>query len=417
MFTIGSAGDVHPFIGIALELRRRGHEVRIATNPHFEARIRAEGIGFEALGDEASFLSVLHDPRLVRQFASPNLIIEELIHKSVKPTVELADRVAREWSPDVVVRHHISLGSRWVAARRGIATATVVLAPAFFFSREDPSCYRSWESLDTPRWLAELRLRVGKWLMRWMMDRPLNAMRRELGFEPGRDFLFEEVRGGDATLGMWSEHFRPPAKDDPRGAVVCGYSFFDRRHGDDADRATLERFLSRCEDRGTPPIVFTLGSSVVQHAGGFYHLAAEACRRLDRPALLLAGRNENAPSGGGESVHVCTYAPFSEVLPRGAGTVHHGGAGTTAQGLRSGRPTVIVPFVNDEFDNAARAKRLGTSITIQRGRLDVGSLTASLDRVIHDREMTRRAEVFGGALSVEDGCSRAADEIERVSRR
>ncbi|MCG3121656.1 MAG: O-mycaminosyltylonolide 6-deoxyallosyltransferase [Phycisphaerales bacterium] len=414
MMTIGSGGDVHPFIGVGLRLAARGHEVRLATNPHFEARIKAAGLGFEPLGTEAEFMQVLTDPRLVRQNASPKLIIDELIHKSVEPTVELTQRVVTEWKPDVIVRHHISLGSRWVAQRHGIPTATIVLAPAFFFSRQDAGVYRSWERLGSPRWLAELRLRIGKYAMRWFMDRPLNAIRRRLGFEPGRDFLFGEVKDGDVTLGLWSKHLRGPAPDDPAHSHVCGYSFFDRSPTDEQDLNELDSFVGRCEESGRPPVVFTLGTSVVQHAGNFYHIAAEACRMLDRPAVLLVGKPENAPTGLPASIRAFPYAPFSTLLPRAAATVHHGGAGTTGQGLRSGRPTVIIPFVNDEFDNAARAERLGTSITLGRRKLNARSIASCLDRAIHDREMKMRADVLGGALRVEDGAEDAAERIEAV---
>ncbi len=412
MLTVGSAGDVHPFIGVGQELIARGHEVRLAANPYFMDRIRGAGLVFEPMGTEDDYLKVVTDPRLVRQFASPKLIIDELIHKTAEPTVELTQRVISRWRPDVIVRHHISLGSRWVARRNGIPTATVVLAPAFFFSREDAAVYRSWERLGTPRWIQEFKLQVAKRIMRWFMDRPLNRLRRTMGLETSRDFFFSEVKDGDITLGLWSKHLRGAARDDPENSHICGYSFFDRSHGREADGRELSEFLDRCQQRGRPPIVFTLGSSVVHHAGDFYGIAARACANLGRPGVLLVGKADNAPSGLPEDVRAFGYAPFSAVLPRAAATVHHGGAGTTGQGLRSGRPTVIVPFVNDEFDNAARAQRLGTSLTLGRSRFDARRLAGCLDRAINDREMRMRAEVIGGVLRVEDGAREAASRIE-----
>lgn len=412
MLTLGSAGDVHPFIGIGMSLARRGHEVRLATNAHFRARVEGAGLGFEEVGTAEEYEEVIGDPRLVRQFASPKLIIDELIHRSVRPTIEVSERMVKEWRPDVMVRHHISLGSRWVARRHGIPTATVVLAPAFFFSREDAAVYRSWEKLGGSRWVAGLKMQIARRVMRWFMDRPLNAMARELGYDRGRDFLFGEVAGGEVTLGMWSKHLRGKAGDDPKNSHICGYSFFDRSHGAEADGGEVERFLSACEREGRRPAIFTLGTSVVRHAGGFYEMAAEACRRLKIPAMLLVGGKENVPKGLGARVEAFTYAPFSTVLPRGAVTVHHGGAGTTGQGLRSGRPTVIIPFVNDEFDNAARAERLGTSVTLKRGKLGVEGLVRSLERALGDREMKMRAEVIGGVMQVEDGAEEAAERIE-----
>jgi rhamnosyltransferase subunit B len=242
----------------------------------------------------------------VREFASPQLIIKELIHGSVRPTVELTKHVIEKWRPDVIVRHHISLGSRWVAKDHGIPTATLVLSPAFFFSRQDPAAYRSWESLNSPRWLAELKLQIARGAMRWFMDRPLNRIRRELGMETGRDFLLGEVQDGNIALGMWSKHLRGSAADDPPRSFVCGYSFFDRSPEDEAGQGELDAFLARCEDAGTPPAVFTLGTSVVQHAGDFYPMAVRACTRLGLPAVLLVGKPENVPTDcRPRSMHAC----------------------------------------------------------------------------------------------------------------
>lgn len=417
MLTLGSAGDVHPFIGIGQALARKGDQVRIAANPYFQERITGAGLGFEPIGTVEEYTEVICNPRLVNQFASPKLIIDELIHKSVRPTIELTERMVREWRPDVIVRHHISLGSRWVAERHGIPTATIALAPAFFFSRIDPVAYRSWESLAGPPWLANLKMQIAKRVMRWFMDRPLNEIARETGYEQGRDFLFHEVTGGDTTLGMWSKHLRDRAPDDPENSHICGYSFFDRSPGSECDAGDLDEFLSRCERSGKRPAVFTLGSSVVHHAGNFYQMATAACRKLGIPAVLLVGKKENAPTGLPDSIRAFTYAPFSDVLPRGAVTIHHGGAGTTAQGLRSGRPTIIIPFVNDEFDNAARAERMGSSITLKRGRLNERTLVECLDRALNDREMQMRAEVYRGVLEIEDGAGEAAARIRQVAEK
>ncbi|HLO40560.1 MAG TPA: nucleotide disphospho-sugar-binding domain-containing protein, partial [Phycisphaerales bacterium] len=296
-----------------------------------------------------------------------------------------------------------------------IPTATIVLSPAFFFSRQDPAAYRSWESLHAPPWLSELKLQVARRAMRWFMDRPLNRIRRELGMAAGRDFLFGEVKDGNIALGLWSKHLRGPAADDPPRSAVCGYSSFDRSPEDELGREELDAFLTRCEAAGTPPAIFTLGTSVVQHAGDFYPMAVRACTRAKMPALLLVGKAENIPKGLPPSMHACIYAPFSQVLHRGSVTVHHAGAGTTAQTLRSGKPSIAIPFANDEFDNAARIERLGTSLTIRKSVLQEQSLADALVRVGQDREMHMRAGILRGPVCVENGAETAADRIEALA--
>ena len=136
--------------------------------------------------------------------------------------------------------------------------------------------------------------------------------------------------------------------------------------------------------------------------------------RLGRPAVLLTGTDEYAPRGLPANVRAFPYAPYTMLFARAAAIVHHGGAGTTAAALRSGRPTVIVPFANDEFDNARRAKLLGCSRTLHAGAVNAASLEAALRRVLEDRTMAGRAAAIGEAMRAEHGPARAADEIERV---
>ena len=123
---------------------------------------------------------------------------------------------------------------------------------------------------------------------------------------------------------------------------------------------------------------------------------------------------EYAPKHLPPGVRAFTYAPFSTVLPRGVATVHHGGAGTTAQAMRAGRPTVIVPFAYDQFDHAARTRRLGLSATVKRKAISPQTLAEALRQVIDDPEVARRAEAVGKVLSKENGAITAATILEET---
>ncbi len=170
----------------------------------------------------------------------------------------------------------------------------------------------------------------------------------------------------------------------------------------------LLRFL----DAGEPPIVFTLGSAAVWIADDFYAVSIAAARALGRRALLLAGENAadiraHAPDGIG----VFDYAPHSAVMPRAGVIVHQGGVGTTAQALRAGRPMLVVPFGQDQPDNARRVVGLGVARTIPEGRLShrsrrQGTVGAAV------RSGLRGACRGGGAA----GARRARDRERRATR-
>jgi len=413
--TIGSSGDIHPYIAVGRELLRRGHAVEMLVNPHYEQRVRAEGLGYRPLGTEEQFLRVLHHPDLANQSRSPGLIIRELIGETVRPTFDATLAAIREFRPDVVLRHHISLGSRWVCEREGVPCITGVLAPIFWLNPRDRVVYRSWQWEQPPLWVARLRIRLGRWVMRFMFDRALNRERRALGLPPASDQFKAETLPASRVLGLWSAHFRGPQEGDPASGRICGFAFFDAAAGHKAGHDKLGAFLDDCGSSGESPLVFTLGTSVVHHHAGFYDTAAEVCRRLGRRGLLLTGKAEYAPRRLPPEVQAVPYAPFSLVLQRAAAVVHHGGVGTTGQCLRAGVPTVIVPFANDEFDNARRAKLLGTSVTLHTHRLSIEGLCAAMRRVLESDAIAERAEALGRRIRAEDGAAAAADEVEAVA--
>ena len=179
---------------------------------------------------------------------------------------------------------------------------------------------------------------------------------------------------------------------DPAHGVICGFPWHDRSAGQETPVAPLNEFL----DAGPPPIVFSLGTAAVHTAGRFYSDAAEACGMLGRRGLLLVGRPEYAPPRLPDGVRPFTYAPFSQVLPRAAAVVHHGGIGTTAQALRSGHPTVVCPLSHDQFDNAARVSRLGVSATVKHSAVSARRLALELSKVLDDPATARRATRVAG---------------------
>ena len=143
-----------------------------------------------------------------------------------------------------------------------------------------------------------------------------------------------------------------------------GYVFYDQDEAQSGLPAELEAFLQA----GEAPIVFTLGSSAVHDPRGFFEQSAEAARMLNRRAVFLIGQNPPPSAMSSDSIAV-PYAPFSELFPRAAVVVHQGGSGTTAQALRAGHPTLIMPCGFDQPDNAARVKRIGAGLTVSRESL------------------------------------------------
>ena len=144
------------------------------------------------------------------------------------------------------------------------------------------------------------------------------------------------------------------------------------------ETAGLPQELARFLDDGEPPLVFTLGTAVVADAGPFYHQSVAAAKLLGRRAVLLVKNPRILLPELPEGVVAFDYAPFSQLFPRAAAIVHHGGIGTTGQAMRSGRPSLVMPCAWDQPDNAERAARLGIARTIARNRYEPQRVAAEL---------------------------------------
>jgi len=224
--------------------------------------------------------------------------------------------------------------------------------------------------------------------------------------------VFEGQHSPTMILALFSRFFAQPQPDWPSQARLTGFAFYDG-HRELGMPEELSRFLAA----GSPPIIFTLGSSAVWVARDFYHESIAAAKLLGRRAVLLIGDQRNRPVEElPAEVMAVDYAPFESLLPYGCATVHSGGVGTTAQGLRSGKPTLIVPFAFDQPDNAAHAERMGSSRTVSRAHYRADRVAKELDILLSRPEYALNAGEVGQQIRSEHGPGLASDLIESVLR-
>ncbi len=406
--TIGSSGDVYPFLSVARALRARGHEVLMLVNRCFQVEVSAAGFRCEGVGPAFELADIADKPDMMHPRRGTTVIFREFVLPSVAPMLNAVEAAITNFSPDVALSHATSFPTRWVCQRRGIPCAQAVLSPMVWFSRYEPVILRPWEPRFQPRVYFRLRNVLAKWASRRIIDRPMNEIRRRCGFPDLRDHLFGALRAGDINLALWSPVFRPPMPDDPPRSRICGFAWNDSPNDTVAATPALDRFLAD----GPPPIIFTLGSTAVHVADDFYQHAADACHLLGRRGVLLTGRTDNASLRLSDDVVAVPYVEHARVLPQGCASVVHGGVGTTGQALRAGKPVVVVPFAHDQFDNAARARRMGVSVTVSRSRVQPHRLAKELKRLLDNPEVVRRAEQVGLDMAAENGADTAARALE-----
>lgn len=411
---VGSLGDLHPSMAMARALAERGHAPVLATHPGYRARVEAAGLAFapvrpdfEDSGDLKEVMKhAMHETR-GSMYVVRNLVLPHL-------KASYADMLAATEGADAIVTHMLSFGGVMVAEQRELPRITPVLQPMALLSAYDPP---TLPTAPDATWLRHMGPTA--WKILWAMARatsrnwfrPVYELRKELGLPASKSHPMFDSYSPLLNLALFSRVLAAPQPDWPANTVVTGMCRYDR----DEQGAGMPRVLREFLDAGSAPIVFTLGSSGVYNTDGFYRAAAEAAAILGRRSVLLVGpQPESLGAALPKDCMVIDYAPHSELMPRAAANVHHGGVGTTGNALAAGLPMVVVPFSHDQPDNAARCVRLGTARVVRRKQLSAGRLAAALREVLEDPRIAARAAEIGAIVSAEDGARTAAEAIERV---
>ncbi len=416
--TFGSFGDIHPYIAIALELQTRGHFPVMATSEVYREKLDAAGIEFHPIRpDMPSYDDEDTLVKLSKELVDPHTGTEKVMKLFTENPREVYEDLNQAASgADLLLTHPLPLVGPIVAQKRGMPWVSSVLAPISFFSAYDPPVPPQFPPLyhlvSLSPVLGRLFYRIARHHLEQPME-PIYRLRAELGLPRGQQPLLAGQHSPTCVLAMFSAMLAKPQPDWPLNTQITGFPFYDRRdYFNEADTpAALLEFL----DAGPPPIVFTLGSAAFWVAEDFYRDSIKAAGELGQRALLLIGHARNLPKEPlPPGMAAFEYAPFGEVLPRAAVVVHQGGVGTTGQGLRSGRPTLIVPHAHDQFDNAARVVRLGCGRTIARPRYNARTAAKELGELLRNPGYAEKAQAVGKQVRLENGAKAAADAIDEV---
>ena len=406
--SLGSLGDLHPLLALARAAGDRGHQPVIAASAGYRDYVESLGFEFHPIRPDFEF-----EPKLVGRLFDPKRGPERLMREQIFPSVRetYADLVAATEDADLLLVGELLYVAPLVAAERGIPWANAILAPTSFLSACDPCVLapvpRLYALRRLGRWPYRLIFALGRIVTRrW--SAPLGKFRRELGFPEGPSPVFDAKHSPLLTLALFPKYLAAPQADWPKHVVQTGFPFFEQTM-----RPELEGPLARFLAAGEAPVVFTLGSSVVQIARDFYQCAADAAQRVGRRAILLTGGNALL-SKLPDTILALDYAPLDRVLPHAAAVVHQGGIGTCAEALRWGVPSLVIPFGFDQPDNAERLRRAGAASVLRRNRFSADRLAATLGRVLASPSMRARARELATEMQPARDLERSLDALERI---
>jgi len=406
----GSAGDVHPFVGIGLELQRRGHHVTLATNGHFRGLAGKVGLSFYEIGSAEHFDEVTQNPDLWKPSIKSTKVVFGMSAQVIPQQVRL---IQERWEQDkrlIVVAGPLAFGARLISQTLPIKHVTVQLAPAVFPSVEHPPKLPGLYLPDwSPRWYRKWVWAMALAITDALLIPKIRKYAREVACGIPDGHLMHWWNSPQLTLAMFPDWFASRASDWPNYVKLCGFGLYDEAT-DDVLSPQIKTFL----DAGPKPVVFTPGSANV-HAADFFKTSLEVCKRSGRRGIFLTRYADQIPTHLPQSVEHFDYVPLSKLLPHCSALVYHGGIGTLSQACKAGIPHLVMKLAHDQFDNAHRLEQLGVGLSCKPRGYTVNTVKDMLDQLIDRPKVLARCKELAVEMQSDNGIGKACDMIEKLN--
>jgi UDP:flavonoid glycosyltransferase YjiC (YdhE family) len=411
--TIGTLGDLHPYLAVAQALKKIGIDSVIATSDIYKEKVEKLGLKYAEIRPKTPDLK--KNPEYMARFMDlkegSSRVINEIVLPSLRDSFD--DLMQITQPGDVLVSHILTFSTRIVAEVKQLPWISTTLQPMAFFSAYEPPLIPQLYFLPQMKFLGPsfykvlfkfARLSVKSW------DRPWHRLRKDMGLAKIKHSpMFDGQYSSRLHLAMFSRMLGDAQPDWPQNTVITGFPFFDQDESSDIS-PELEQFLSQ----GPAPIVFTLGSSAVWDAGDFYEQSLKAVEQTGQRAVFLIGKDTpNKLSRLPEGTFCADYAPFSKLFSRASMIVHQGGVGTTGQAMLSGRPMIVMPWSHDQPDNAERVRKLGIARVIHRTKYSSACVGEHIRAILADASFSQNAQKVREKMLYERGAEAAASLIAK----
>jgi len=406
----GSRGDVQPYIALGVGLKKAGHTVRVLTSQEFEELVTTYDLDFWDLGGTMQAVAqgmqnLLEQGNFLKILASMGKTAQQLVNQASRSGLAACQ------GADLILA---GPGGLFVGQALSEKLA-IPFIPAFYFpftpTGEFPNALAPLPRMPLPAWANRLSHRLAQQML-WQNYRAAdNKARREILHLPPAPFRgpFDALEKGPIILYGYSPHVLPPPDDWPDCIHVTGYWFLESPTGWEPP-AELVDFLQA----GPPPVYIGFGSMVNRKAEETTHLILRALARTGQRGVLSAGWGGLQQRDLPETVMMIGAVPFDWLFPQMAAIVHHGGAGTTSMGLRTGVPSIVIPFMGDQPFWGRRVYELGVGPhPISRRHLTVERLAKAIHSAVSDTALRARAAHLGERIRAEDGTRRAVEIIEQ----
>ncbi|MBI5953028.1 MAG: glycosyltransferase family 1 protein [Chloroflexi bacterium] len=411
IFGAGSQGDIQPCLRLGKGLQDSGLHVLLAAPQNFADLIRKEGVPFHSLRGDVQKIMSGETGQTFMENGSSNLF------QSIRAMRKMVGQVAIQMAEDVLeaCRDADALITLAVFAPFGKTIAEICGIPLILV---EPTPVLPTRNFPAPGWIVQKNLggvhnRLSGFVMLnviWQWYRPfVNEFRERFGLRHMNASDFHHILSSTILLSAYSPKVIPHPRDWSDKVHITGYWFQDSQSAwQPSDE--LESFLAQ----GESPVYVGFGSMAGRDPERLTVLVLEALSKSGQRGVLATGWGGLNTTNAPKDIFVLDSAPHGWLFPRMSAVVHHGGAGTTAGGLRAGVPTVIVPFIVDQRFWGERVHDLGVGVKpIPAKGLTAVRLAESIHRAVREAQIRQRAESLGRLIRSEDGIGNAVKIVSQ----
>ena len=402
------------YLALGKGLKQAGHVMRLVTHQNFEGFVNSYGVEFWPVEGSVQDIAQSIDMRAPLEGGNFLAIMSQMAREAQQGALAWAKGgLAACRGMDLVIA---GIGGVFI----GIALAEKLRLPllqAYYIPFTPTRAYPSFLFPRLPPWFGGALNRLSYQLARQMMWQGFRSAdglaRRDVLGLPSAPFwgpFNADCLQHCPILYGFSPSVIPRPSDWDNNTHVTGYWFLDP-----ADDWTPPAALMEFLQAGPPPVYVGFGSMSSRNPEQTAALILQALAQAKQRAIMLSGWGGLRKADLPDTVLMVDSIPFSWLFPRVAAVVHHGGAGTTAAGLRAGVPSVVVPFFGDQPFWGQRVAGLGVGPQpIPRRKLTVERLAQAIQEALTDQTMRQRAADLGAKIQAEDGIARAVALVQQI---
>lgn len=417
ILTYGSTGDVLPYVALGQGLRARGHAVTICTNARFETLIRAYDLNYAFMSDDLTQLIESASGRKILENLTGFIGFITAITKLIKQLSGLLTDIMNDtWAaaqssqPDVILFSPKNYSAIHFAEKLKVPAIAAPLFPQYVPTASFPTL--GFPELSKSEWYNKMTYRLARKLSGGIGGKYIKKWRNENGLAPafnGIDIMRDTSARPLSVINAYSQHLFPNPDDWPNCVHTVGFWFLDQEKSWTPPDELLS-FLAA----GAAPVYVGFGSMASSNAEGTTKIVIDALTRAGVRGIIATGWGGLKADELPDTFFKLDYAPHDWLFPHMAAVVHHGGAGTTAAGIRAGCPTLICPIFGDQpfWGKAVYTAGIGAA-PIQLKKLTAQNLSAAIKVLVSNGTIKNNAKDLGEKIRAECGIDTAVRLIEQ----